>query len=99
MGVSLHFSFASGFTEHAIHVRGSLASATVDFDRNTYVRHRHTPYGMDLDRYRMSVTEARALARQARGASKAKPFTDLMKGEMFDIMIDCFFQAANVHAN
>jgi nucleoside-diphosphate-sugar epimerase/predicted dehydrogenase len=67
VGVSLHFSFAPGFAEHAIHVRGSLASATVDFDRNVYVLHRHTPYGMDLDRYHMSVSEASSLARQARG--------------------------------
>src|SRR6185437_706981 len=62
-----HFSFAPGFAEHAIHVRGSLASATVDFERNTYVLHRHTPYGMDVDRYHMTVSEASSLARQARG--------------------------------
>ncbi len=67
LGVSLHFAFSPGFSEHVVHVRGSLASATVDFERNTYVLHRHTPYTMDFDRYHMSVTEAGALARQARG--------------------------------
>ena len=33
VGVTLTFSFAPGFTEHTIHVRGSLAAATVDFER------------------------------------------------------------------
>jgi predicted dehydrogenase/nucleoside-diphosphate-sugar epimerase len=67
VGVTLSFSFAPGFTEHSIHVRGSLASATVDFERNIYLRHRHTPSGLDLDRYHMTVSEAKALERQARG--------------------------------
>ena len=66
VGVSLSFSFAPGFSEHTIHVRGSLASATVDFERNTYLLHHHTPTGMDFDRYHMTVSEAKALNRQAR---------------------------------
>ena len=66
VGVSLAFSFAPGFTEHTIHVRGSLAAATVDFERDTYVLHRHTPYGMDFDRYHMTASEAGAIQRQAR---------------------------------
>jgi predicted dehydrogenase len=33
--VELRFSFVSGFAEYAIHVRGSLASATVDLDPAT----------------------------------------------------------------
>ena len=45
VGVMLNFSFAAGFSEHTIHVRGSLAAATVDFERNTYLLHRHTPAG------------------------------------------------------
>ena len=65
--VTLSFSFATGFAEQSIRVRGSLASATVDFERNTYLLHRHTPLTMDFDRYRMTVTEANALKRQARG--------------------------------
>ena len=43
--------FRPGFSEHSIHIRGSLASATVDFERNTYLLHRHTPVGLDFDRY------------------------------------------------
>ena len=66
VAVSLNFSFAPGFSEHTIHVRGSLAAATVDFERNTYLLHRHTPSGTDVDRYHMTVSDARALKRQAR---------------------------------
>ncbi len=43
--VTLHLSFSPGFTEQSIHVRGTLASATVDFERNTYLLHQHTRYG------------------------------------------------------
>ena len=60
------YSFAPGFTEHTIHIRGSLASATVDLERNTYVLHRHTQYGLDFDHYRMTSYEAGSLAAQAR---------------------------------
>jgi nucleoside-diphosphate-sugar epimerase/predicted dehydrogenase len=63
---TLNFSFASGFTEHTIHVRGSLASATVDFIRNTYVLHQHTKYGLDYNNYRMTSGEAGSLKAQAR---------------------------------
>ena len=65
--VALDFSFASGFTEHSIHVRGSLASASVDFERNTYVLHQHSKYGLDFDSYSMTVSQAKALKSQARG--------------------------------
>ena len=66
IGVTLKFSFASGFTEHSIHVRGSLASATADFERNTYVLHQHAQFGLDFDRYRSTVSYANALRSQAR---------------------------------
>ena len=52
-----NFSFAAGFSEHTIHVSGSLAAATVDFERNTYLLHRHTPSDMDFDRYHMTVAD------------------------------------------
>jgi predicted dehydrogenase/nucleoside-diphosphate-sugar epimerase len=65
-GVILNFSFAPGFSEHMIHVRGSLGSATVDFERNTYVLRRHTRFGLDYDSYRLTLAEARELTRQAR---------------------------------
>jgi predicted dehydrogenase/nucleoside-diphosphate-sugar epimerase len=64
--ITLHFSFTPGFTEQTIHVRGSLGSATVDLERDLYVLRRHTRYGMDFDRYRMVVAEARSLAVQTR---------------------------------
>ncbi len=64
--VTLHLSFSPGFTEQMIHVRGTLASATVDFERNTYLLHQHTRYGQDFDRYRMIRQEASSLAAQAR---------------------------------
>jgi predicted dehydrogenase/nucleoside-diphosphate-sugar epimerase len=66
LAVSLSFSFAPGFTEQTIHVRGSIASATLDFERNTYLLHRHTHYGLDLDRHEMIRREASSLATQAR---------------------------------
>jgi nucleoside-diphosphate-sugar epimerase/predicted dehydrogenase len=67
VGMTLNFSFAPGFSEHTIHVRGSLGAATVDFERNTYLLHRHTPAGLDFDRYHRTVSEAKALRVQARG--------------------------------
>ena len=63
---TLNFSFSPGFSEHTIHVRGSLAAATVDFERNTYLLHRHSPAGMDFDRYHMTAADAKALKQQAR---------------------------------
>ena len=66
VAVTLHLSFSPGFTEQMIHVRGTLASATVDFERNTYLLHQHTRYGLDFDRYRMIRQEASSLAAQAR---------------------------------
>ncbi|MGC8639426.1 MAG: NAD-dependent epimerase/dehydratase family protein [Isosphaeraceae bacterium] len=78
VAVAMDFSFAAGFTEQLIHVRGSLASATVDFERNTYVRHEHSPYGLDFDRFQMTTREAASLRSQARrtlleyGLSKLK---------------------------
>ena len=65
-GVTLNFSFASGFSEHSIHIRGSLASATADFERNTYVLAPHTPSsGWISTAFSMVVSEANALKRQA----------------------------------
>ena len=59
VAVTLNLSFSPGFTEQTIHVRGSLASATVDFERNTYLLHQHTRYGLDFDRYRMIDSRGR----------------------------------------
>jgi len=66
VAVTLNLSFSPGFAEQMMHVRGSLASATIDFERNTYLLHQHTRYGQDFDRYRMIRQEASSLAAQAR---------------------------------
>ena len=62
---TLDFSFAPGYTEHSIDVRGSLASASVDFERNTYVLRARTKFGLDFDSYSATVSEAKALRSQA----------------------------------
>jgi predicted dehydrogenase/nucleoside-diphosphate-sugar epimerase len=64
--VVLHFSFAPGFSEYTIHVRGSLAAATVDFETSTYTLDRHKPLDPDFDAHAMVVERARSLKRQAR---------------------------------
>ncbi len=65
--VVLKMSFVPGFSEHSIHLRGRLASATVDFEANTYLLHRHTPYDLDFDRFWMTNREAKSLRSHARG--------------------------------
>lgn len=70
-GVELRVSFAPGYTERTVHVRGALASASVDLDRNTYVLHRHLPLEEDLERHRAIREETRVLRRQARRTLRA----------------------------
>jgi predicted dehydrogenase/nucleoside-diphosphate-sugar epimerase len=64
--VDLSFSFVPGFGEYTIHVRGSLAAATVDFEGNTYTLDEHRPCDPDFDSYEMNVSRAKSLKRQAR---------------------------------
>ena len=64
--VELRFSFVPAFGEFTIHVRGSLAAATVDFERNTYTLEEHRPCDPDFDSYEMNVSQAKSLKRQAR---------------------------------
>jgi nucleoside-diphosphate-sugar epimerase/predicted dehydrogenase len=64
--IELRFSFVPGFSEYTIQARGSLASATVDFDRDTYTLRRHRPLDEDFDRYAMVADGARSARRQAR---------------------------------
>jgi predicted dehydrogenase/nucleoside-diphosphate-sugar epimerase len=64
--VELRFSFVPGFAEYSIHVRGSLAAATVDFERTTYTLHQHRPSDPDFENYAMLVSQAKSLKRQAR---------------------------------
>jgi predicted dehydrogenase/nucleoside-diphosphate-sugar epimerase len=64
--VELRFSFVPGFPEYTIHVRGSLASATVDFERNTYAMDEHRPSDPDFESYGIIVSRAKSLKKQAR---------------------------------
>jgi predicted dehydrogenase/nucleoside-diphosphate-sugar epimerase len=64
--IDLGFSFVRGFGEFTIEVRGSLASATADLDRDTYTLRRHRPLSEDFDRYAMVVDGAKNARRQAR---------------------------------
>ena len=64
--VELRFSFVPGFSEYTIHVRGSLAAATVDFERNTYTLDEHRPSDPDFENYAMVRSRAKSLQRQAR---------------------------------
>jgi predicted dehydrogenase len=64
--IELRFSFVPGFSEYSIHVRGSLASATVDFERNTYTLDEHRPSGPDFENYGIVVDRAKSLKRQSR---------------------------------
>lgn len=64
--IELRCSFVPAFAEYTIQVRGSLAAATVDFDRNTYTLRRHRPLSEDFDRYAMVADGAGSARRQAR---------------------------------
>jgi predicted dehydrogenase/nucleoside-diphosphate-sugar epimerase len=63
--VELRFSFVPGFAEYTLHVRGSLASATVDFERNTYTLEEHHPCDPDFENFAMVRHQARSLRHQA----------------------------------
>lgn len=62
--IDLRFSFVPGFSEYSIYVRGSLGSATADFECNTYTLRRHRPCGDDFDRHAMVRGQAKSLLRQ-----------------------------------
>ena len=64
--VDININLGPGFSERAISVRGLFGSAAVDFDANTCLVDRRTPFGMDLDRYQRSRSLARQLRSQAR---------------------------------
>jgi predicted dehydrogenase/nucleoside-diphosphate-sugar epimerase len=64
--VELRFSFVPGFEEYTIHVRGSLASATADFERNTYLLDLHRASDPDFANHSIVVSRAKSLRKQAR---------------------------------
>jgi nucleoside-diphosphate-sugar epimerase/predicted dehydrogenase len=77
--VDLHFDFGPGFPEHRIHVRGRIASATVDFEAGTYVLRRHGSGLADFARRDLTVHEGRELIRQARGKLRRYLFSKLRR--------------------
>ncbi len=64
--LDLSFSLGGGFTEHRIHVRGSIGTATADFEAGTYVLRRHAALPDDFDRHRITRLEGKSLIRQGR---------------------------------
>ncbi len=69
--IELRFSFVPGFAEYTIHVRGSLASATVDLERNTFTLDEHRPSDPDFENHGILRSRARSLSRQALGTLSA----------------------------
>ena len=64
--IDLRFSFVPGFAEYNVHVRGSLAAATADIERNTYTLDRYRAADPDFENYAMVVSRAKSLKAQAR---------------------------------
>jgi predicted dehydrogenase/nucleoside-diphosphate-sugar epimerase len=64
--IELRFSFVPAYAEYTIHVRGSLAAATVDYEGNTYVLQQHSMNGPDLDKYGIVLGQVKQLKKQAR---------------------------------
>ncbi|MGB8328664.1 MAG: Gfo/Idh/MocA family oxidoreductase, partial [Polyangiales bacterium] len=85
--VRIRFSFIEGYPEHYIHLRGSVASASVDFERSTYVVHEHTPHLLDVDRYIDVTSSAKDTVAQATGTLArfvlAKAGVKKVEGEPF----------------
>lgn len=65
--VRLRLSFIDGYPEHYVHVRGTNATARVDFERSTYVVSEHSPHLLDVDRYLDVLSSSGAAVRQATG--------------------------------
>lgn len=63
--VRIRLSMIDAFTEHYIYVRGTAASATVDFEQNTYAVKEHSQDLLDLDRFTISLKGARESVAQA----------------------------------
>lgn len=63
--IRLRFSFIEGYPEHYIQVRGSNASALVDFENNLYVCEAHTPNMLDVDRFLRVLNIAKTSTIQA----------------------------------
>ena len=64
--IGIECSFAPGFAEHNIHVRGSLAAATADIERNTYALERYRPADPDFENYAIVANRVNYMKAQAR---------------------------------
>jgi len=64
--IAIECSFAPGFAEHNIHVRGSLAAATADILRNTYALERYRAADPDFENYAIVARRAKSEKAQAR---------------------------------
>lgn len=65
--VRMRLSFIDGFPEHYVHVRGTQATAHMDYEASTYVVQEHTPQLLDIDRYINVTHVARDQMVQATG--------------------------------
>lgn len=63
--VNLRFSFVPGFSEFKIEARGTLAAATVDFERNTCTLDQHRPADPDFETRAIVLSRAKSLKAQA----------------------------------
>ncbi len=63
--VRLRFAFIDGYTQHFIHVRGTSAAATVDFEQGTYVCNQHSAQMLDIDRFLAQTTAVKSQLAQA----------------------------------
>lgn len=66
VSVDLRFSFAPGFADRSIQVRGNLGVASADMERNTYTLQRHGRHPQDFGKYEVITNTARDLQTQAR---------------------------------
>ena len=64
--VDLRLSFVPGFSEYRIEARGTLAAASVDFERNTYTLDEHRPSDPDFETRAIAKSRAKSLKSQAR---------------------------------
>jgi predicted dehydrogenase/nucleoside-diphosphate-sugar epimerase len=101
--ISLRFSFVPGFAEYNIHVRGSLAAATADIERNTYTLDRYRPTDTDFENYAMVVSRARSLKAQAHRTLRKYMLSKLHLekrgtpyGESIARAMDAFYNSRNL---
>lgn len=99
--IDLRFSFIPGFAEYTLHVRGTLAAATADLERNTYTLDRYRATDPDFENYAMLSKHARSLKQQGRATLKKYIFSKLhlekrgtSYGESIARAMDAFYSPA-----